>query len=119
MARYDALFIGALLIQCLLLFLRLETWREAKVILVFHIIGTIMEIFKTQHGSWNYPEAGLIRIGNVPLFSGFMYASVGSYIARIIICPISALGCLPRSPFYSIGPMFTSLPSRPGAICRS
>ena len=26
---------------------------------------------------------GLLRIGGVPLFSGFMYASVGSYLARI------------------------------------
>jgi uncharacterized membrane protein YoaT (DUF817 family) len=82
-ARYDALFIGAILIQIGLLAFRLETLHEAKVILIFHIIGTIMEIFKTAHGSWIYPEANLIRIGGVPLFSGFMYAAVGSYIARI------------------------------------
>jgi uncharacterized membrane protein YoaT (DUF817 family) len=41
-----------------------------------------MEIFKTAVGSWIYPEAAFFRIGGVPLFSGFMYASVGSYIAR-------------------------------------
>jgi uncharacterized membrane protein YoaT (DUF817 family) len=33
-------------------------------------------------GSWSYPEASLLRLGGVPLFSGFMYASIGSYIAR-------------------------------------
>jgi uncharacterized membrane protein YoaT (DUF817 family) len=33
-------------------------------------------------GSWVYPEDSLLRIGGVPLFTGFMYASVGSYIAR-------------------------------------
>ncbi|MGZ8363813.1 MAG: DUF817 family protein, partial [Caulobacteraceae bacterium] len=30
-----------------------------------------------------YPEPSVLRIGAVPLFSGFMYAAVGSYIARI------------------------------------
>ena len=42
-----------------------------------------MEIFKTSAGSWVYPEESFFRIGGVPLFSGFMYASVGSYLARI------------------------------------
>jgi uncharacterized membrane protein YoaT (DUF817 family) len=32
--------------------------------------------------AWIYPEAAIFRIGGVPLFSGFMYASIGSYIAR-------------------------------------
>jgi uncharacterized membrane protein YoaT (DUF817 family) len=41
-----------------------------------------MEVFKTSVGSWIYPEASLLRIGGVPLFSGFMYAAIGSYIAR-------------------------------------
>lgn len=42
-----------------------------------------MELFKTSAGSWLYPEPSLLHIGGVPLFSGFMYASVGSYIARV------------------------------------
>ena len=62
---------------------RLETWEEARVIFVFHIVGTVMEIFKTGVGSWLYPEDSLLRIAGVPLFSGFMYASVGSYLARV------------------------------------
>ena len=62
---------------------RLETWDEAKVILAFHVAGTVMELFKTGMGSWEYPEGSYLHIGAVPLFSGFMYASVGSYIARI------------------------------------
>jgi uncharacterized membrane protein YoaT (DUF817 family) len=41
-----------------------------------------MEIFKTATGSWVYPEQSLLRIAGVPLFSGFMYACIGSYIAR-------------------------------------
>ena len=83
LARYDFLVIAAVAIQVGMLWLKLESWEEAKVIFVFHVVGTIMELFKTAHGSWLYPEAGLLKIGMVPLFSGFMYAAVGSYIARI------------------------------------
>ena len=83
LARYDFLTLSALAIQAAMLLFRLETLEEAKVILVFHITGTVMELFKTAHGSWLYPEPSLLRIGEVPLFSGFMYAAVGSYIARI------------------------------------
>ncbi|HEX4319889.1 MAG TPA: DUF817 domain-containing protein [Acidobacteriaceae bacterium] len=82
LARYDFLFLSALAVQALLLLLRMETVREAKVILAFHVVGTCMEIFKTGVGSWAYPESNFFRIGHVPLFSGFMYASVGSYLAR-------------------------------------
>jgi uncharacterized membrane protein YoaT (DUF817 family) len=41
-----------------------------------------MEVFKTAMGSWVYPESSVLRLGGVPLFTGFMYAAVGSYIAR-------------------------------------
>ncbi|MEO1749164.1 MAG: DUF817 domain-containing protein [Pseudomonadota bacterium] len=81
--RYDFLFLAAISIQAALLLLKLETWDEAKVILAFHIVGTVMELFKTSVGSWTYPEEAIFRLGGVPLFSGFMYAAVGSYIARI------------------------------------
>jgi uncharacterized membrane protein YoaT (DUF817 family) len=82
LARYDFLFLAALAIQIGMLAFRLETFDEAKVIMIFHIVGTVMEVFKTAVGSWLYPEAAFFRIGGVPLFSGFMYASIGSYIAR-------------------------------------
>ena len=82
LARYDFLFLSALAVQAALLLLRMETVREAKVILVFHVIGTIMELFKTEVGSWTYPEQSIFHIAHVPLFSGFMYASIGSYLAR-------------------------------------
>ena len=81
--RYDFLTLAALGIQVTLIATRLETWVEAKVIAVFHVVGTVMEIFKTQAGSWIYPEPSLLRIADVPLFSGFMYAAVGSYLARV------------------------------------
>src|SRR5262245_54733162 len=82
LARYDFLFLAAVAIQIAMLAFKLETLEEAKVILLFHIVGTVMEIFKTGVGSWIYPEPAFFRIAGVPLFSGFMYASIGSYIAR-------------------------------------
>jgi uncharacterized membrane protein YoaT (DUF817 family) len=81
--RYDFLTLAAGAIQAGMLALRLETWDEAKVIVLFHLAGTAMEVFKTAAGSWVYPEEAVLRLGGVPLFSGFMYASVGSYIARV------------------------------------
>ena len=83
-ARYDALFLMAVAIQIALVATGLERPREAIVILVFHVVGTAMEVFKTHMGSWTYPEESVFRIGAVPLFSGFMYAAVGSYMARVV-----------------------------------
>ena len=82
LARYDFLLIAAIGIQATFLLTRMESLDEAKVILIFHVAGTAMEIFKTGAGSWQYPEDSLIRIGGVPLFSGFMYSAVGSYLSR-------------------------------------
>lgn len=82
-ARYDFLTLWAVAVQAGMLWFRLETPQEASVILIFHVVGTMMELFKTAAGSWIYPEPSLLRIGAVPLFSGFMYAAVGSYIARV------------------------------------
>ncbi len=83
LARYDFLTLAAIAIQLAMLAFRLESLDEAKVILAFHVTGTVMELFKTTQGSWIYPENSLLHIGPVPLFTGFMYAAVGSYIARI------------------------------------
>ncbi|PID36553.1 MAG: hypothetical protein CR993_04155 [Rhodobacterales bacterium] len=83
-ARYDALTLYAVALQAAFLWLRLESWAEARVILLFHLTGTAMEIFKIHSGSWTYPEPGLLKLWGVPLFSGFMYASVGSFMARVI-----------------------------------
>ncbi|MEJ6391424.1 DUF817 domain-containing protein [Gymnodinialimonas ulvae] len=84
LARYDALVLFALTTQIVFLWRGFETWEEAKVIVIFHVTGTLMEIFKLAQGSWDYPDQGILEIGGVPLFSGFMYASVGSFIARSI-----------------------------------
>ncbi|BDV30993.1 DUF817 domain-containing protein [Microbacterium terricola] len=83
LARNDALTIAAVLIQVVMIAARLETGRELWVIVLFHLTGTAMELFKTDVGSWAYAADGVMRIGGVPLFSGFMYAAVGSYMVRV------------------------------------
>lgn len=82
--RYDVLFLGALLIQYILYKTNIETKDEVKMIFLFHIIGLVLELFKTHPsiGSWSYPEAGYFKIMDVPLYSGFMYAAVGSYLSQ-------------------------------------
>jgi uncharacterized membrane protein YoaT (DUF817 family) len=81
--RLDFLFGAAVLIQAGMLAFKLESWAEARVILVFHLTGMAMEIFKTSIGAWIYPGHSYLRLGHVPLFTGFMYAAIGSYLFRI------------------------------------
>jgi uncharacterized membrane protein YoaT (DUF817 family) len=83
LARNDFLVIAAVVIQLIMVVFKLETLRELRVIVLFHIVGTGMELFKTDVGSWIYEGEGLLRIGGVPLYSGFMYAAVGSYMVRV------------------------------------
>lgn len=83
LARNDFLTVAAVVIQILMVAFRLETLRELRVIVLFHLVGTVMELFKTDMGSWSYEAEGVLRIGAVPLFSGFMYAAVGSYMVRV------------------------------------
>lgn len=82
--QYDWLFIAAIIIQIGMIATKLEQPREVIIIICFHLVGLGMELFKTSStiGSWSYPGEAVIRLGNVPLFSGFMYAAVGSYMAR-------------------------------------
>ena len=83
-ARYDFLLIVALAIQLWMVWTRLETLDECKAICLFHVIGFALEVFKTSSGikSWAYPEFGYTKLWGVPLFSGFMYAAVGSFMIQ-------------------------------------
>jgi uncharacterized membrane protein YoaT (DUF817 family) len=82
--RYDFILLAALSIQAVLLLLRVETLAEAAVLMVFHLLGLGLEWFKTQPhiGSWSYPEPAVTKLGAVPLYSGFMYAAVASYMCQ-------------------------------------
>jgi uncharacterized membrane protein YoaT (DUF817 family) len=80
--RYDALLAYGLVLTGLFFLLRLETTREVAVIFAFHLVGLALEMFKVRMGSWSYPEAAWTKVGGVPLYSGFMYAAVGSYLCQ-------------------------------------
>jgi uncharacterized membrane protein YoaT (DUF817 family) len=83
-ARYDLLLLIALAIQGWMVWARLETLDELKAICLFHMLGFALEVFKTSGAiqSWTYPDAAYSKVLGVPLFSGFMYAAVGSYIIQ-------------------------------------
>ncbi|MEC2344261.1 DUF817 domain-containing protein [Paenibacillus barengoltzii] len=80
--RYDWLLIICLAMQVWMVRSGLETRDELKVITVFHLIGLALELFKVHMGSWSYPEEGWTKVNGVPLYSGFMYASVASYLCQ-------------------------------------
>jgi Uncharacterized integral membrane protein len=81
--RYDFLLLACLAMQWGMVAGGLETKDELKVIGVFHALGLAMELFKTAAGSWAYPEFAYSKVaGAVPLYSGFMYASVASYLCQ-------------------------------------
>lgn len=80
--RYDWLLIIFLLMQWWMVHSGLETRDELKVITLFHLIGLSLELFKVHMGSWSYPEKGYFKVFDVPLYSGFMYASVASYLCQ-------------------------------------
>ncbi len=80
--RYDFLLLWCLALTFGFWALGLETWREVLVIFGFHALGLALEIFKVAQGSWVYPGEAITKVAGVPLFSGFMYAAVGSYICQ-------------------------------------
>jgi uncharacterized membrane protein YoaT (DUF817 family) len=82
--RYDLMLILALAIQAWLVWAKLETLDELKAMTLFHVAGFALEVFKISSGikSWSYPEFAYTKLLGVPLFSGFMYAAVGSYIIQ-------------------------------------
>jgi len=82
--RYDLLLIAALIIQIWMVRSGLETWDELKAVCLFHVIGFALEAFKVSSGirSWSYPDFAYTKVLGVPLFAGFMYAAIGSYIVQ-------------------------------------
>jgi uncharacterized membrane protein YoaT (DUF817 family) len=82
--RYDVLLVIAISIQGWMLWSKLETYDELKAICIFHLVGFALEVFKTSSGikSWSYPDFAYSKVFGVPLFSGFMYAAVGSYVIQ-------------------------------------
>ena len=88
-SRYDFIFLAAVGFQVYMLIFRFERPREFFVIILFHILATGMELFKTHPaiGSWAYPgiKNAIFTLGSVPLFTGFLYSAIGSYISRAFV----------------------------------
>lgn len=80
--RYDFLLIACVFAQFVLFISGIESKREVAVIFIFHGLGVLLELHKVNVGSWSYPEEAYTKIAGVPLYSGFMYSSVASYICR-------------------------------------
>jgi len=82
--RYDLLLVVAIAIQLWMVRVRLETLDELKAVCLFHAVGFALEAFKVSGSiqAWSYPDFGYTKLFGVPLFSGFMYAAVGSYIVQ-------------------------------------
>ncbi|WP_084723480.1 DUF817 domain-containing protein [Streptomonospora alba] len=81
-ARYDALLLYGIALTALFWATRLETGTEALAVAGFHIVGLVFELVKVHMGSWSYPDDALTKFGGVPLYSGFLYAAVGSYVCQ-------------------------------------
>lgn len=82
MADYDFILLVCLLAQIVMYVTGMESKDEVKVIGVFHLIGFALEVYKVHMGSWTYPLDGFTKLFGVPLYSGFMYASVASYLCQ-------------------------------------
>ncbi len=78
--RYDFVFLFCLVFQGLLIWRKIETWRDIAVISVFHVVGVMLEWYKVNAGSWSYPEFTYLKFFGVPLYGGFMYAAIASYM---------------------------------------
>lgn len=82
--RYDVLLAVAIGLQLWMVWARLETWDELKAVCLFHVVGFALEAFKVSSSiqSWSYPDFAYTKLFGVPLFSGFMYATIGSYMIQ-------------------------------------
>ncbi|MEU8760119.1 DUF817 domain-containing protein [Streptomyces sp. NPDC048659] len=81
-ARYDLLVGYGVLLTLLFWACGWESGRDLAVIGVCHLIGLAFELVKVSLGSWSYPEPAVLKFAGVPLYGGFLYAAVGSYVCR-------------------------------------
>jgi uncharacterized membrane protein YoaT (DUF817 family) len=82
LAQYDILLAYVVALTVGFYLAGWETGREVGVIAAFHVLGLALEIYKVHAGSWTYPGPGVTKVAGVPLYAGFMYAAVGSYICQ-------------------------------------
>lgn len=118
--RNDFLTLAAVVIQVLMVAFRLETWRELRVVILFHLVGTGMELFKTSVGSWGYEPGGgctsarcRCSLGSCTRPSGRTWSgSIGS--STFSSTPIPGAGSRRSSRWRSTS---TSSPTTTSSIC--
>ncbi|MFN8392838.1 MAG: DUF817 family protein [Bdellovibrionota bacterium] len=101
-ARYDLLFLACAAFQLWLWIHRRETLWEIVAVLTFHLLGFFLELHKVAIGNWRYPEEAIFKLVGVPLYSGFMYASVACFLLalqrslrlRVVGWPSPVVSCL-------------------------
>ncbi|MFF9852550.1 DUF817 domain-containing protein [Streptomyces litmocidini] len=81
-ARYDLLLLYGVGLTVLAWKVGWDSGRDVAVIAGCHAIGLLFELVKVRMGSWSYPEEALTKFGGVPLYGGFLYAALGSYVCR-------------------------------------
>ncbi|MFG2606104.1 DUF817 domain-containing protein [Streptomyces sp. NPDC048514] len=81
-ARYDLVLAYGVLLTLVARRVGWESRRDTAVIAVCHVLGLLFELVKVRMGSWSYPEEAVTKIAGVPLYGGFMYAAVASYVCR-------------------------------------
>ncbi|MGW0774664.1 DUF817 domain-containing protein [Streptomyces sp. NPDC002835] len=81
-ARYDLLLVYGVGLAVLARKAGWDSARDTAVIAACHLIGLLFELVKVRLGSWSYPEEAVTKIAGVPLYGGFLYAAVGSYLCR-------------------------------------
>ncbi|MFH9728093.1 DUF817 domain-containing protein [Streptomyces sp. NPDC017254] len=81
-ARYDLLLLYGIGLTVLSWRVGWDSGRDVAVIVGCHAVGLLFELVKVRMGSWSYPEEALTKVGGVPLYGGFLYAALGSYVCR-------------------------------------
>ncbi|MFJ8694576.1 DUF817 domain-containing protein [Streptomyces roseolilacinus] len=81
-ARYDLVLVYGVALAFVARRVGWDTARDTGVIAACHVIGLLFELVKVRLGSWSYPEDALTKVAGVPLYGGFLYAAVGSYVCR-------------------------------------
>lgn len=83
-ARYDALALLGVAALTIMFALGAHSTSDALPIGLVFALGVVLELYKIETGAWMYPEGSELAIGQKPLFVGFMYAAVASYLIRAL-----------------------------------
>ncbi|MEM9715681.1 MAG: DUF817 family protein [Pseudomonadota bacterium] len=82
LARNDALFGVGVVLMVAVFWTGVNRMADAVPIGIVFLLGIGLELHRTGVGAWAYADGGVLKLGAKPLFVGFMYAAVASYVIR-------------------------------------